>query len=177
MKAHALLKMSFLGSMIAAGMALTSPAKADNWACEVALCISNPAGPMAVSECVPPIKKLYRHLARGHSFPLCKSADGYVNFIRYGKEYYEDCPAGTKTVYRSDDDRGYSRQKLCETFTPVKGGYRPIGGDRDGHDNYQFRVIDGKRVWGKVELKQPPRRSKPSYLEYVVQGKTSRIWW
>lgn len=178
MKSQIALKMSLFGSLMAAGAALASPAKADNWACEVALCISNPAGPMAVSECVPPIQKLYRHLARGHSFPLCKSADGYVNFTRYGKEYYDNCPAGTKTVYRTDNDRGIRRQKLCETFTPIKGGYYPIGGDRDGYnDGYEIRIVDGKRIYGKVERKLPPRREKPSYLEYVVQGKTSRIWW
>jgi len=76
------------GLVVAAGgMASASSAKADNWACEVALCLSNPAGPMAVSQCVPPIKKLHKHLAKGKSFPLCKSADGGVRFTRYGKDH------------------------------------------------------------------------------------------
>ncbi|MFC3715139.1 hypothetical protein ACFONC_03115 [Luteimonas soli] len=41
------------------------------WACEVAMCMSNPAGPMAVAECVPPIQKLQRELAKGHAYPVC----------------------------------------------------------------------------------------------------------
>jgi hypothetical protein len=41
------------------------------WACEVALCMANPSGPMAVAECVPPIQKLQRELAKGHAYPVC----------------------------------------------------------------------------------------------------------
>lgn len=41
------------------------------WACEVAMCMSNPAGPTAVAECVAPIEKLYKELAKGHAFPSC----------------------------------------------------------------------------------------------------------
>lgn len=46
-------------------------AHADDWACEVVLCLSNPQGATAVKECVPPIKKLWRELAKGHAFPTC----------------------------------------------------------------------------------------------------------
>lgn len=48
----------------------------DMWGCEVLLCLSNPAGPTAVSECKPPITKLWRHLAKGGSFPTCGLAEG-----------------------------------------------------------------------------------------------------
>ncbi|PSH70126.1 hypothetical protein CU102_03235 [Phyllobacterium brassicacearum] len=165
----------FLGGLIAAGMAVPAPARADDWACKVALCISNPAGPMAVSQCVPPMRKLYRHLARGGSFPICKSADGDVNVRRYGQEHYDDCPAGTKAVNRTIGDKGRGNRRYCETFAPVKGA-RSIGrGDSDRQ--YAVRIINGKRVWGRVQLSLPPRREKPSYLEYVVRGQTQRIWW
>lgn len=43
----------------------------DTWACEVAMCMSNPDGPTAVAECARPIEKLYKHLAKGRSFPRC----------------------------------------------------------------------------------------------------------
>lgn len=48
----------------------------DTWACEVALCMANPDGPTAVAECVKPIEKLYKHLAKGHSFPKCPFVSG-----------------------------------------------------------------------------------------------------
>lgn len=165
------------GGVVALSLAFApSPAKAD-WACEVALCISNPAGPMAVSECVPPIKKLYRHLARGGSFPLCQSADGYVNFTKYGIERQEECPAGSKTVYRDDSDSSFGRRiRYCEKFVPVNTRGRPGIRDRDGED-YEVRIIDGNRVFGKVVTSPAPRRAKPRYLEYVVQGDNRRLWW
>lgn len=61
---------------VAALAAAPAFAKADNWACEVVLCLSNPAGATAVAECVPPIKKLWRQLARGKGFPFCDMSGG-----------------------------------------------------------------------------------------------------
>jgi len=128
-----------------------SSAQADNWACEVALCLSNPAEPMAVSQCVPPITKPHQHLAKGKSFPLCQSAG--VRFTRYGKDHYEDCPTGAKTIYSGSRDR-----KLCEIFTPIHGRVRgSIGRSRDDRDGNRYndrpyidvRTINGQKVYGK----------------------------
>ena len=47
---------------------------ADQWGCEVLLCLSNPAGPTAVKECEPPIHRLWDHLRDGHEFPTCDMA-------------------------------------------------------------------------------------------------------
>ncbi|ASK98986.1 hypothetical protein KWH01_21095 [Xanthomonas campestris pv. merremiae] len=44
----------------------------DKWACEVAMCLANPQGPTAVSECKPPIDKMRRELAKGNSIPKCR---------------------------------------------------------------------------------------------------------
>jgi hypothetical protein len=61
---------------IAAGAAiaslwLTTPSvRADDWGCTVLLCLSNPAGPMAVPACVVPVQKLYAVL-RGGGSPSC----------------------------------------------------------------------------------------------------------
>jgi hypothetical protein len=57
-------------------ISFASVAKADDWACEVLLCLSNPKGPTAVAPCVPPIKKLWRELAKGHAFPTCIMGSG-----------------------------------------------------------------------------------------------------
>lgn len=46
-------------------------AHADDYGCTVLLCLSNPQGPMAVSQCVPPIKRLYDDLSHGRGFPSC----------------------------------------------------------------------------------------------------------
>jgi hypothetical protein len=58
--------------LCATTLALASvAAHADDWGCTVVLCLANPKGPTAVSECVPPIKKLWSELAKGHAFPSC----------------------------------------------------------------------------------------------------------
>ncbi|WP_320188785.1 hypothetical protein RMS29_028200 (plasmid) [Agrobacterium rosae] len=170
------LKNFVIGAAMIAGCAfVTAPAQAEDlWPCEVALCIANPAGPMAVSECVAPIKKLYRHLAKGRSFPMCKSADGHVQFTRYGMELQEDCPAGTRTVYRNNDEgRSFGRNmRMCEKFVPTNGGF--YSGD---NEQFEYRIIDGKRVYGQVVTEAAPVRQKPRYLDYVVQGDSRRLWW
>lgn len=42
-----------------------------DWACEVVLCLASPNSPTEFGECVPPIEKLYKELAKGASFPSC----------------------------------------------------------------------------------------------------------
>ena len=84
--------------------AFSGSAHADDWGCEVLLCLSNPAGPMAVSQCVPPIKRLYAAIfkPKPDPFPTCAmatSADGsrsYAN-VEYNN-YYDACPAGTTAL-------------------------------------------------------------------------------
>jgi len=46
-------------------------AQADDWGCQVALCMANPAGPMALAECVPPMERLYNVLSHHGSWPNC----------------------------------------------------------------------------------------------------------
>lgn len=45
----------------------------DEWACTCLLCLANPNGWRSVSECVPPVKKLFKHLKR-HKMPKCPQA-------------------------------------------------------------------------------------------------------
>lgn len=70
-------------------------AHADNWACEVILCLANPQGATAVAECVPPIKKLWRELAKGHAFPTCNMNTGGAsgNSASHSWANGRNCPA------------------------------------------------------------------------------------
>ena len=56
-----------------AGIVVFAPgvAYADDWGCQVILCLSNPGGPEQYSECVPPIERLWRALRHGDPFPTC----------------------------------------------------------------------------------------------------------
>ncbi len=75
-------------------------ASADQWGCEVLLCLSNPAGPTAVKECEPPIHRLRDHLRDGHEFPTCDMAkDGKSSaYAKLGFNFFDPCPAGTRPL-------------------------------------------------------------------------------
>lgn len=72
---------------------------ASDWGCQVLLCLSDPRGPTTESECQPPIRKLWKHLAKGKSFPTCEIAgdaeNGSGSFARPVFNYYDPCPEGT----------------------------------------------------------------------------------
>lgn len=89
-----------LGGTLAASSIL---AQADDFGCTVLLCLANPAGPMAVAECISPIRKLYRNLARGKAFPTCDMASapdaaGGKSWAEHGVSYYDQCPTGTTAL-------------------------------------------------------------------------------
>lgn len=59
---------------LAAALALIAPAVpvyADDWGCQVLLCLSDPRGPETEADCVPPIERLWRALEHGEPFPTC----------------------------------------------------------------------------------------------------------
>nr|WP_258002325.1 hypothetical protein [Burkholderia sp. WAC0059] len=60
------------------GMSVIAPgvAHADDWGCQVILCLSNPGGPEQYAECVPPIEKLWTALRHGDPFPTCDFGTG-----------------------------------------------------------------------------------------------------
>ena len=88
-------KLLFL--FICAGGAMGSgSALASDYGCKVLLCLANPAGPTALSQCVPPITQLWRDLASFHPFPTCDEAKPAVAV--QGTAYYDDCPDGTTAL-------------------------------------------------------------------------------
>ncbi|PYE17253.1 hypothetical protein [Paraburkholderia silvatlantica] len=78
---RALLQALRRGSTVAAACLATSVmapgvARADDWGCQVILCLSNPGGPEQYGECVPPIERLWAALRHGDPFPTCEFGAG-----------------------------------------------------------------------------------------------------
>lgn len=67
-----------LALVLFAGTSILAPgvAHADDWGCQVLLCLSNPGGPEQYSACVPPIEKLWSALRHGDPFPTCDFGAG-----------------------------------------------------------------------------------------------------
>lgn len=68
---------------------------ASDWGCQVILCLANPQGPTAVSECVPPIEKLWDELSKGHGFPSCDMGSSSANISNKAEHQWAsgyNCP-------------------------------------------------------------------------------------
>ncbi|MBU9576283.1 hypothetical protein [Burkholderia multivorans] len=59
--------------------AVPTLARADDWGCQVLLCLSNPGGPEQYGACVPPIEKLWTALRHGDPFPACDFSAGLAS--------------------------------------------------------------------------------------------------
>lgn len=120
------MKMLMLGFAVAASW-LTNVAHADDYGCKVLLCLANPNGPKAVSECVPPINQLFYDLSHRRPFPTCDQANapdgqGGRSWAQPGMSYYDPCPAGTTALPSS-------------TYA-VQGGLKPPGTPQFGSTYY-----------------------------------------
>jgi hypothetical protein len=82
-------------AVAALGLAPLMAHAEDSWACEVVLCLANPKGATAVAPCVPPIKKLFKELAKGNPFPTCNmnSGDAQGNSAKNTLLSGKNCPA------------------------------------------------------------------------------------
>jgi hypothetical protein len=110
-------------------------AHASDHGCTVLMCLSNPAGPTAVTECVPPIKKLWRDLSKGRAFPSCDEADGADgkrSFVRQVRTHYAECSSGLRAL---ESDRVAVLANLVSTgvwaLAPDRVEYPGIGSGDD----------------------------------------------
>lgn len=88
-------------SIFLLALSFSNSVHASDYGCKVLLCLANPNGPRAVSECVPPINQLFNDLSRGRSFPTCdlaSSPSGGRSWAQQGLSYYDTCPTGTTTL-------------------------------------------------------------------------------
>jgi hypothetical protein len=154
-----------------------SHARADDWGCQVILCLSNPGGPTQFTECRPPIRRLWRALAKGHSFPTCSGVGFRASQPRY-EPYY--CNDGYSLTTRYSE-RG--REVTCVSATLQKVDARFCASGRDGAKNIGSVVESQWRVEGKraecmgYPTERPNRRSQPNYVDVAIDGTGSRRVW
>ena len=130
-------KRVFLSAAICTAFA--APQAHASWGCEVLLCLSNPAGPMAVSACVPPITRLYRAIFRWRPdpFPTCIMSSGLDSstggsYARVGApSYYDACPAGTTALGAGVLGAQGTYTSRTPTW-PHRAGYALTGGVASG---------------------------------------------
>lgn len=159
--------------ILGSSLALTIPSisHASDWGCTVLLCLAGPW--KSISECQGPVHDLFRHLAKGGSFPSCDMSDGNddsQNFTRRGVDYVEDCPSNTDYVATNYGviGGGYGSPywyKECRTKQKVCKIVQGYGGPAQ-------EVCDYEKVY------QRTLRSEPNWIDTYVDGKFyQRNWW
>jgi hypothetical protein len=69
--------LGILSCILAGALGQPAVAIADDWGCQVMLCLADPRGSETEPTCVPPIEKLWSELRKGHAFPSCDMTSSY----------------------------------------------------------------------------------------------------
>lgn len=154
-----------------------SIARGDDWGCQVLLCLSNPGGATQYAECRPPIERLWSHLAKGRSFPICSGVGFTATKPRY-EPYF--CDAGFRLVTRSGD-RGNNEVGCVSTEAKVVSTELCRNDDRGvGAGNYasaRWDYSDGKPVCKAHLTARPHLREQPRYIDLTIDGSgRQRVW-
>jgi len=166
-------------------LSLSAPsAMADDYGCTVLLCLSNPNGPKAVSECVSPIDRLYNDLRKGRPFPHCDlaSTSDHKSAAVTGRNYFDDCPAGTSAlpagefalnvqsnqIYQGigsgSDGYGGGSQKIC---VAQPAGQTTMGiPATDGSSDVQTVPV---AIYRQIVTLNPA--GTPNYIDVMIDGK------
>jgi len=150
-------------------------ARADSWGCQVILCLSNPGGATQFAECRPPVEKLWKHLAKGYSFPVCVGAG--VKVLRPGYEPYY-CHDGYRLVSRYGDQRRETACVSVERQTVSNASCHGKGSGADSSPISARWVREGDRTLCKAYVTQTPnRREQPRFVDVTIDGVgRQRIW-
>jgi len=151
-----------------------SKAQADDWGCKVVLCLSNPGGPTQYGECVPPIHKLWRELARGHAFPTCSGANFHASRPHY-QPYY--CDAGF-TLRSGYGPEGSEESCISDEPEPVSNEFC------SSSDGIESAALSAHwvRASGRLQCesyveRRPNVRNQPYFVDITVKGVgTQRVW-
>ncbi|MVX57021.1 TrbM/KikA/MpfK family conjugal transfer protein [Parasutterella muris] len=121
----------------------------DRWGCEVLLCLANPNGPRAVSECRPPIDKLFDCLSWRHpcKFPSCPMA-GDGNYAKQLNDGFdpcsisgmEDAPRGFVVQGNLNDPEQFSTGRKNQKYLKGKSTFN-YGGEH-------YFESDNSGYWG-----------------------------
>lgn len=153
-------------------------ARADEWGCQVILCLSNPDGPTQYDECRPPIEKLWSWLSRGHSFPTCTGVGFQSSRPRY-EPYYCNARYRLSAGY---GPRGSEATCISTSLQVVSNSLcqreRDGGGLNDGSAiSPRWQRENGRYQCMAYTVARPLVREKPRYVDVTVDGVgKQRVW-
>jgi hypothetical protein len=122
-------------------------AYADDWGCQVLLCLSDARGPETESQCVPPIEKLWDALSKGHPFPTC---DMMASFNALAADIRALIPQSVIDQVEASDTHAENRSASGSYCNYSLMYYSNLVGPACRAGNVIDVVVDGKtwtRVW------------------------------
>lgn len=157
----------------------SSAASADDWGCEVLLCVSGDW--QGTPSCHPPMTKLIAAMKLpGFSWPTCPSASSSPARL----EPYEDCPSGWSPA--SDNQSSDSHGNMPSQLNVCKRSFPTCSHDRSRKPHHlgeapiktSFVYSGGNGNYCHTEQTQDRmRRDKPYYIEYTgANGLRQRSW-
>ncbi|WP_408914468.1 hypothetical protein [Brucella pseudogrignonensis] len=167
-------RIKFAITSLVLAMGSSSSVNAGDWGCKVLLCLANPGSPTEYAECVPPITKLYKQLARGGGFPTCSGAD--FSTSHEGVEPFE-CPDNFELVRVQDPD---SRRlsATCQSKAVKKVPAQMCLHIKGQPPKGKWFELNGERFCGLREVRKPVKREKPHYIDVTIEGGgTHRVWY
>lgn len=156
-----------------AGAAVFAPglAHADEWGCQVILCLSNPGGPEQYSECVPPIERLWRALRHGDPFPTCDFGIGGSRGTSASNTFASGGYCREDLLYWGGPEQS---QLLCRAFGAINVDidnqlYTRVWWDVGG----QERTITEFYGAGSTQVPYDPTQSATLFLQQMQQDSGS----
>ncbi|MEI2298724.1 hypothetical protein [Ensifer sp. MJa1] len=147
-------------------------ARAAEWGCQVILCLSNPAGPTQYTECLPPIQKLWRALAKGRPFPACQGIAFQTSRPRY-EPYY--CNDGYRLTIRQGD-RG--REAGCISIRPQAVSNAGCNFDENRTPTVAWPRMHDHTRCQRYLTTRPNIRPQPHYIDVTIDGVgKQRVWY
>lgn len=128
---------------------------ADEWGCQVLLCMADPGGPTTQAECKPPIEKLWTWLKKGRAFPTCEEAGDPASsagsYTKQVYDFFDPCPEHYKAM------KGYVAE--------------PNGGDLNSLSakDALYSVGQGGRVPGRLACVRNQIGSYYTVVNYLGQ--------
>lgn len=167
-------------------LSLSAPsAVADDYGCTVLLCLSNPNGPKAVSECVSPIDRLYNDLRKGRPFPHCDlaSTSDHKSAAVTGRNYFDDCPAGLSALPAGDFALDQKSNHLYQGIGSGADGWSTGASQKicvaqpSGQTTIGMQASDGSGemqnipvgIYKQIIVMNPA--SSPNYIDIMIDGK------
>jgi hypothetical protein len=154
---------------LAASVFASGLAHADDWGCQVILCLSNPSGPEQYGECVPPIEKLWNALRHGDPFPTCDFGGGSSQGTSASNIYASAAYCREDLIYWGGPEQS---ELLCSARGAINVDingqlYTRVWWDANAKDRTITELYDAGSTQGNTQAPYDPTQAGREFIERV----------